>query len=154
MRKFKFLVLASLTFMASSCNNASSKKATSEEQQASAITVQVNPDPAHNSKISLDWAGTYEGVLPCADCEGIKTSITLNSDHTFSKSEIYLKGEKESKFETKGQFEWDESGGIVILENEDEKHSYRVGENILIHLDINGNAITGSLAEHYILKKK
>lgn len=154
MRNFKILVLASLALIAFSCNNTTSQKGTGEQQQASAGTEQVNPDPAHNSKISLDWAGTYEGVLPCADCEGIKTTITLNSDHTFSKSEIYLKGEKESKFETKGRFEWDESGGIVILKNEDEKHSYRVGENVLIHLDINGNAITGSLAEHYILKKK
>ena len=34
-------------------------------------------DAAHNSRNALDWAGTYEGVLPCADCPGIQTRLSL-----------------------------------------------------------------------------
>ena len=40
------------------------------------------PDPAHNSRNSLDWAGIYEGVLPCADCPGIQTRLTLSRDES------------------------------------------------------------------------
>ena len=29
---------------------------------------------------SLDWAGSYEGVLPCADCPGIRTRVTLSDN--------------------------------------------------------------------------
>ncbi|HSH50375.1 MAG TPA: copper resistance protein NlpE N-terminal domain-containing protein, partial [Bacteroidales bacterium] len=31
------------------------------------------PPDMHTSEISLDWQGTYKGVLPCADCPGIET---------------------------------------------------------------------------------
>ena len=37
----------------------------------------------HNSRNSLDWVGIYEGVLPCADCPGIKTRLTLNYDGSY-----------------------------------------------------------------------
>ncbi|NNG81444.1 copper resistance protein NlpE N-terminal domain-containing protein [Acinetobacter sp. ANC 5378] len=29
---------------------------------------------------SLDWAGEYKGVFPCADCEGIETDLELKSN--------------------------------------------------------------------------
>ena len=34
----------------------------------------------HNAENSLDIAGVYKGVLPCADCEGIETTIVLKDD--------------------------------------------------------------------------
>ncbi len=37
----------------------------------------------HTSQNSLDWAGVYEGVLPCADCPGIQTRLTLSRDETY-----------------------------------------------------------------------
>jgi uncharacterized lipoprotein NlpE involved in copper resistance len=53
-----------------------------------------NVDNAHNSNNSLDWAGNYSGVSPCADCPGIKTDITLGKDNTYSLQEQYLEKEK------------------------------------------------------------
>ena len=35
-----------------------------------------------SSATSLDWEGVYRGVVPCADCEGIVTTITLRRDGT------------------------------------------------------------------------
>lgn len=32
---------------------------------------------------------TYVGKLPCADCSGIDTTITLLSDHTYQESDVY-----------------------------------------------------------------
>src|SRR5262249_20486174 len=68
--KFSVIVFAIATLMAASA------------QQSSGGTP---PQPAdiHNSRNSLDWAGTYEGVLPCADCLGTKTRLTLNHDDSY-----------------------------------------------------------------------
>lgn len=107
----------------------------------------------HTSKNSLDWHGTYEGTLPCANCEGIKTTITLNLDNSFTKTETYLKNGKETKFETEGKITWDLDGNTVILKSNNDSWKYKVGENKLIHLDKNGKVINGQLAEKYILKK-
>lgn len=104
-----------------------------------------------NSMTSLDWAGTYEGVLPCADCEGIKTTMTINKDNTFAAREIYI-GKKDSVIESKGRFKWDEKGQIIAFSDK-KRHSYFVGENTLIHLDSNGDKITGDLADKYVLTK-
>lgn len=34
--------------------------------------------------------GAYEGTLPCADCEGIRTELTLESNGRFELRETYL----------------------------------------------------------------
>lgn len=44
---------------------------------------------ADNSRSSLDWAGTYRGNLPCADCPGIKTEITLLADGSYRMGMFY-----------------------------------------------------------------
>lgn len=33
---------------------------------------------------------SYQGVLPCADCSGLDTSLFLDSDGTFILKEVYL----------------------------------------------------------------
>ena len=44
----------------------------------------------HTSQNALDWASSYEGVLPCADCPGIKTRLILNPDGRYELSTQYL----------------------------------------------------------------
>lgn len=108
----------------------------------------------HTAQNSLDWSGDYQGVLPCADCEGIKVTITLNSDNTFSAQHQYLEEDTDSTFQTQGTFEWDNTGFIVTLK--DDKaflSSYKVVEGALIQLDEDKNEITGELAEYYRLAK-
>src|ERR1700722_6754275 len=59
----------------------------------------------HTSQNSLDWAGVYEGVLPCAGCPGIKTRLTLNRDGTYERVTQYL--ERQGTAETvRGSFTW------------------------------------------------
>src|SRR5688500_16107201 len=78
---------------------------------ANTYTKESNIDSAnkttdqHTSANSLDWDGIYQGILPRPDCEGIRTTITLNRDHTYFIESIYLgtlnKAEKEN-----GNFSW------------------------------------------------
>jgi heat shock protein HslJ len=110
---------------------------------------------AHNSQTALDWQGTYKGIMPCADCEGIETKLILTKDLTFVIQTKYL-GKGEAKvFEEKGNFIWDKTGGsISLLGLKGRPSQYKVGENKLIQLDMQGNAITGQLAEKYVLIKE
>jgi len=104
-----------------------------------------------NSQTALDWAGTYEGVLPCADCEGIQTIITLNSDDTFTLSQKYLG--KDNVVDDKGSIMWHD-GTIVHLKGTSVDMKLKVGENQLFFLDQEGKVIDGPLKEKYILTKK
>lgn len=111
-----------------------------------------NPDPAHNSRLSLDWEGTYRGLLPCADCPGIETVITLTADGTYLRTLRYL--EREDRYRRdQGEFKWNEAGLAVTLGDGDDSQRYQVGENRLFFLDRQGQRIEGALAENYVLVK-
>ena len=113
----------------------------------------VVADGAHNSRNSLDWPGTYVGTVPCADCEGIRTAVTLRNDGTFERERLYL-GKSASPMRDAGRFFWNDAGSIVTLSPEGgEEQSYQVGENQLFHLDRNGDRITGDLAGRYVLRQ-
>jgi heat shock protein HslJ len=110
---------------------------------------------SHNSQNALDWPGTYKGTTPCADCEGIETVVILNKDLTFVIKTKYL-GKGDAKiFEEKGNFTWDNTGSIILLQGLKGRPSqYKVGENRLIQLDMEGKVITGPLAEKQVLLKE
>jgi len=121
--------------------------------QCTGDTQDVIPDH-HTSEISLDWDGTYTGMLPCADCEGIESTIRLNRDHTYVIERLYL-GKSDEVFTKTGDFTWNEAGSTIILSNiTDAPNSYFVGENHIVQLDIEGKRITGELAQMYVLRKK
>ncbi|MDQ0595279.1 putative lipoprotein NlpE involved in copper resistance [Chryseobacterium ginsenosidimutans] len=107
---------------------------------------------AHNSENSLDWYGTYEAVVPCADCPGIKTVLILNKDKTFKISEEYL--ERKTKNEDKGTFEWNDVGSVITLKGKNSNYKYKVGENTVTQLDMNGHPIDGPNKNLYVFKKK
>lgn len=127
------------------------------EPQAPPGAEPAAPTPAagdeHSSRNSLDWAGTYSGVTPCADCPGILTTITLRSDGTFERKLVYLERSVEPHADS-GQFAWNDAGGSVTLQQAGgDGQQYKVGENTLIHLDRGGKPITGDLAARYVLHK-
>jgi copper homeostasis protein (lipoprotein) len=108
----------------------------------------------HNAKNSLDYIGTYKGILPCADCEGLETTIILNENDTYCVKSKYL-GKGDKVFEKKGTFSWNKSGNTIILNDmENAPKFYFVGENTLTQLDLEGKKIKGNLAEEYILSKQ
>lgn len=99
----------------------------------------IAADPAHNSRNSLDWAGVYEGVTPCADCPGIQTRLTLHADGRFDLRTQYL--ERQVATQTvHGSFGWDASGSTVTLGGEGNGQQFRVGEGRLLQLNRDGSA--------------
>lgn len=89
-------------------------------------------DSAHNSRISLDWAGTYQGTLPCEDCEGVETRITLKKSGKYAREEKYL-GKSNTPLMGAGVFEWNEEGSTVTLKSPSgNDKTYKVVEKGLI----------------------
>lgn len=143
--KNQILVLAVASFALFSCETKKEESVIKHDQKEMA--------DEHNAKNSLDILGTYKGVLPCADCEGIETEITLAKDETYTKKTKYL-GKDEKVFEELGDYTWKEDGNTLSLEGIDsDPVQYFVSENSLTQLDTEGNKITGDLSEKYILKK-
>jgi uncharacterized lipoprotein NlpE involved in copper resistance len=150
--KNKIIFLICVSFLFLNC-----KKEIETEEVKIDNTVKVAVKQAtdsHNSQNSLDWQGTYKGIMPCADCEGIETEVILNIDLTFIIKTKYI-GKNEGKvLEENGNFVWDKNGNTINFEGIKGKPSqYKVGENRLIQLDMEGNIISGALAEKYILTK-
>jgi copper homeostasis protein (lipoprotein) len=108
----------------------------------------------HTSQNSLDWDGIYRGILPCADCEGIQTTIYLRKDLSFTTKTKYL-GKSDTVYESSGKFGWNEKGNTILLipSEKGQGAQYLVGENILTQLDMQSKKITGKNAAGYILTK-
>jgi len=110
-------------------------------------------DAAHNSKNSLDWAGVYAGVIPSASGSGINVTITLRNDLTYEVQYQYV-DRPDGDFNFSGTFRWNEAGSVITLDATNIPPHYQVGEGRLIQLDMEGNPITGVLADDYVLKKQ
>jgi uncharacterized lipoprotein NlpE involved in copper resistance len=95
------------------------------------------PDPAHSSRNALDWAGTYEGVTPCADCPGIRTRLTLRPDGGFDLSTQYLDRQPAPQT-VRGHFRWNAAGNTITLDGPGGGQQFRVGEGRLLQLDRDG----------------
>jgi uncharacterized lipoprotein NlpE involved in copper resistance len=109
------------------------------------------PPDMHTSKVSLDWAGVYEGVLPCADCPGIKTRLTLARDGTYELSSLYLDRQVEPRI-VRGRFSWDAGGNAITLDANGDEQRFAVGEGRLSQLNRDGSP-TGAQAPNRVLKR-
>ncbi|HLT50596.1 MAG TPA: copper resistance protein NlpE N-terminal domain-containing protein, partial [Arenibacter sp.] len=84
----------------------------------------------HTAQNSLDWQGTYSGILPCADCSGIETALILNADNTFVLTSLYL-GKGDVGTDTlKGKFQWNgNSIHLMGIKKGEAPTVYKVEEN-------------------------
>ncbi|MDR1056347.1 MAG: copper resistance protein NlpE [Prevotellaceae bacterium] len=142
---YLFVLVAGL--MLAGCKSSNKTK-----DEASTETKKEAVSNMHNARNSLDYKGIYKGVLPCADCSGIETTLTLN-DNDYIMVMKYLSKE-EYVYTEKGTYKWKNGNTIILQGDDDGPTQYIVGENMLKQLDQDGNVITGPLADLYILKKQ
>lgn len=149
MKLISFLMVGALAFTACSQKNDNVQNENSE------MNVEQMTDE-HTSQNSLDWSGTYSGVEPCADCEGIKTTLVLGNDGNYSLTTEYLGKEDVLKNKKEGKFNWKDGNTVELSGFEVGEGSalFKVEENQLRHLDMEGNKVEGELADYYILKKE
>lgn len=108
---------------------------------------------APNRPTVQGWEGTYQGVVPCADCEGIETTITLNADGSYFLRTKYV-GREGKVVHQRGAFSWSSAGNSIRLSGvSGGPDQYLVNDQKLVQLDLQGNRITGELAGKYELSK-
>ncbi|POT55855.1 copper homeostasis/adhesion lipoprotein NlpE [Citrobacter amalonaticus] len=93
---------------------------------------------------------SWRGVLPCADCEGIETSLFLEKDGTWVMNERYQGVRDEpSSFASYGS--WARTADkLVLTDSKGEKSYYRAKGESLEMLDREGNPITSQF--NYMLE--
>ena len=100
-------------------------------------------------------AGTYEGTLPAADCPGIKTVLTINTDSTYLLKQDYI-DKKDGHDEASGIFKvLDGKVLMLVRPSTGEQTFYKVkNANSIIMTDSMGVEPEGETAKLYVLKKK
>jgi heat shock protein HslJ len=102
-----------------------------------APTSEADPAPVvdmHTSRIALDWAGTYEGLLSCADCAGIHTQLTLEPDGRFEMVTRPLVRDAVPS-SARGAFDWEADGNTIALGDDADGQRFAVGEGRLLLLE-------------------
>lgn len=108
------------------------------------------------SKQSFSWEGTYAGVLPCGHCEGIEIWLTLAESGTFELKTNYLGLNDAREEQFTGKISWgstDSSQLLLLGMIGDMPGRYLLQENGLLHLNADGQKITGPEAARYLLKR-
>lgn len=108
-----------------------------------------------SASVSIDVDGTYKGILPCADCEGIETVLELKAaDKSYTLTTKYLGKGDGKPGSVKGNWDW-KTGNIIELQGESfGPDQYFVSEGKIIQLDMEGKRITGAMADRYELAKQ
>ena len=97
-----------------------SKKEEAKAETPQAVepdSAQAQPEEAAKAEAPKKHVGEFSGKLPCADCPGIETKLTLNEDGSFLLDETYLE-KKDGQFNAKGSYEVSEDGAFVTLKEE------------------------------------
>ncbi len=63
--------------------------------------------------------GVYQGVLPCANCAGIDTTLALNANNSYIIQKIYIGSDKNAEIRS-GTVSWSQDGDILELSGENE----------------------------------
>ena len=105
---------------------------------------------------SLDFHGVFYGYVPCYDCDGIKTTLSLKQNHNYL---LVTQPAKESSREyyEKGKYEWNDKNQTLVLaprKGGTTTHYYHIdNEETLIELNEDGTKKQGDLAEKYALRR-
>lgn len=148
--KKSVLSVSAIALLAIACNQTNTAGNTTDSN----TTTQSIAEQREIITEDISYIGTYEGVLPCADCGGIKTTLTVEKSSYTLEEEYQGKG----TFSSKGTASYDETKHLLTLTNSDDAKDiryYQVIENNLVMLNADGSTISDTtLANQYILHKK
>lgn len=141
MKILSLVITCALALIMAGCTNNQSKN--NEQQEVAATQEDITPN----------FYGTYEGVLPCADCSGIKTILTLRDDTTYDLSTEYLE-KGEGAIETSGVYTLEEDVITLTTPSTNEETYYKILDGKLALLNLDKELNEGELADKYILTKR
>lgn len=133
---------------------------TDQEDQEKLLRARVNSQTDHSAHVtpidkSLEFHGVFYGYLPCNDCNGIKTTLSLKQNNNYL---LVTQPARESsrEFYEKGKYSWnDENQTVVLTPNKEAAvHQYHIeSEGTLIQLNSDGARMPSELADRYTLRR-
>ncbi|KRP04972.1 MAG: hypothetical protein ABR95_05205 [Sphingobacteriales bacterium BACL12 MAG-120813-bin55] len=104
-----------------------------------------------NMPAGIQFPATYAGMVPCADCVGIKYELTLEVNKTFTEKMVYAGKSDEVLHQSGKWFMLNDS--VLALQKDQEGMRYFMAEGgNLIMLDRQAKRITGNTAGLYVLR--
>lgn len=103
----------------------------------------------------VDVAGSYDAILPCADCNGIMARLVIDPEGGFHLNRQYLKENESNQEELIGKCKWDEEGPkrLILAAPAEELHLVKSGNNLLL-VNPKGEIPTGSAADKYLFTRE
>ncbi len=160
MRTLKIMLLC-LPLLLGACKGKTTDSSVSDEKTV--IDPQTDNSrrspnaPKTMEELLANFTGTFTGVLPCADCGGILTTLTLNEDGTYVLETEYQGKDDNNKFTDQGK--WTPSEDLAFVElgydkkDQDSPVYYAlIDKSTLEKLDINAKPIVSEM--NYKLKRK
>ncbi len=135
------------------CHSRSEMEINPQGQPVESIEMPEAPPDHHTAFDSLDWAGVYHGIVPCASCPGIDTWLIIGNEGqntNFSLFESYLENNG-AVFETRGIATWAQNGTLLDLGEAAEHRRVFIGEGHVTFLAA-GQALPSS-DNRYTLNK-
>lgn len=124
--------------------------------QADDIIVDPNKIPKfseHNRpKKGIEYNGTYEGMLPCADCKGTKITLNLMDGH-YSQTVTRIGVASNLDECHTGLYQWDEIGEKFQIDSP-AKSKYQFKDGNLQQLNMNGIGCLSVDGNPFVLYKQ
>ncbi len=103
---------------------------------------------------NLEFHGIFYGYLPCKDCSGIKSTLSLKNNNNYL---LVTQPAKESsrEFYEKGKYTWNEEKHTVVLtprNSADTRQYFIKDEGTLILLNADGTKMKGDDEDSYALR--
>ena len=118
-------------------------------------TTQSQVDTEHSAQNSLDWSGKYSGELPCESCDHIATELTLTDSQTYFLVIAKVSGQNMAIDTLDGKFEWKGNNILLLgLKDPSAPANFKVEENRLRQLNMDGQRIEGKHTDQYLLLKE
>jgi copper homeostasis protein (lipoprotein) len=151
-RKLLLAVMAS-TLVIAACKPQAPAEPAAEVAPAATVEpgapVAVETAPSAATEVPFDvkgFAGAFSGTLPCADCAGIDTTISLKPDGTYTVHEAY-QGKPDS-FDGDGTWTAEDNGTRVRLDPNSKSEQDRLfavkSSDEIESLDAEGKPLTTS----------
>lgn len=114
------------------------------------LTIRQAGTEDFQEEFSPDCENVYKGTLPCADCAGIETRLTINKNKRYLYQTRYLGTEQ--TFTSTGNYTIKE--GILTIQENNRPLYFLMGKEAAVLLDNDKKPVEGVLAPYYRLKKE
>lgn len=155
MKKLVVMAAAVAMLMGYGCSGCGSQK--NDAAQADSLAAVAKADSLAAAQMAAEMQlpyGVYKGTMPCADCPGVEVVLVLSTDGS-TLSTLYKERDTEPTV-IAGAASFDAEGRLVFTPNDtnEEVTLYAVEVNTLRRLGSDGQAVTGELADAYVLTKE